>query len=474
MGIRSSWTRPASAGLGILVGLLAAATPVRAQGGWDQAYGNLANTSFVNITTHVPVAPRWAFQLDGAVSAGGPSVDSKSGTIYVGTANGTFWSLLPNGDFHCSRSFRNSTITSTPAIFPNGDIAILVTRPFGEANQTALARLTPNCGLVWQVDLPQRRSGEPSSASGSVKIWTLNGLSFLFVHGRYTIDIDLTTAAPESFHELLVYDGEGRIFARHQTGNWCIDIGGGLGWEITDLWDVLTSFWPTVGSVPPLYETYGWPDSTPAIMDSNIRDLATPSRPLVAVTDHNCAVSLDVFQFSPAAAAADRLVKRWGTKVDSDGTRLSSPAVTPEGLIALGTSGHRVRVYDAVTRTLKWSYDTIEPAMHPPALAPDAWIVPSDYRVHFLKPTTGGLLGTARPQPFLKGSSVGGVASSLNEVVVPHFEELGIWSHDLLSLTHALRDEHFRTSSPALDAAGRLYVVAQTNERSVLFAFGPP
>ena len=483
MRTRSSWTRLAYAGLGIFGGLLLAATPGGAQG-WDQAYGNLANTGFVNTTTHIPVSPRWIFQLDGSVSAGGPSVNGKDGTIWVGTANGTLWGFQQDGSVRCSRSFKESTITSTPAFFKNGDLAILFSQAVSGSTgkQTSLARVTSACTVVWQVQLPQGRPTLPSTATGSVKIWTRNGVPFLFVHARQTINVDLTTADPESFHELLVYDEAGKIFARRQTGNWCITVSGGGGFLSAnaagdpiygDIWNFLT-FWPPLDVASPLYRAFGWPDSTPAIMDSTIRGYSTPLRPLVAVTDHNCAVSLDVFQFDPDSAPEDRLLKTWGTEVESRGTLLSSPTVTPEGLVVFGTSGHRVRMYDLLSRSLRWSYDTTYPVMHPPALAPDAWIVPSDRLVHLLKPVTGGLLGTARPQPFPILGSLAGLAASLNEVVVPNFDELGIWSHDLVSLTHARTNDVFRTSTPALTPEGRLYVVGQTIEKSWLMAFGPP
>lgn len=195
--------RPGLAGLGVLVGLLAAPCG-QAQGTWTQAYGNPANTGFVNATTNLPVAPRWAFQLDGPVSAGGPAVSpNKDGRVYVATAVGTVWSFNANGDFHCSRAYKGTTITSTPAILPNGDLAILITRPVGDAHQTSLARLTADCGEVWHVDLPVWAPGFTSTASGSVKIWTLNGTSFLFVHGRYTTNVNVLSHDPESFDELL-------------------------------------------------------------------------------------------------------------------------------------------------------------------------------------------------------------------------------------------------------------------------------
>jgi hypothetical protein len=448
--------------LGILAGLLAAAAPGGAAGGWDQAYGNLANTSFVNATTNVPVVANWSFTLDGEVGTSGPAVDSVSGVIYLGTANGTFWSFLPDGNVHCQRIFKEMKILSVPAIFPNGDIAILVTRPLGDKRQTALARLAPDCGVVWKVDLPTM-FGNPSFTSGSAKIWTLDGNPFIFVHVLFS-NWDLSLP-PESFHELVVFDERGQIFARHPVGATCIELRGG-GWFRKT---------PPAELAPQVTVTNDWPDSTPAILDLPLHGFSTPRSPLVAVTEHRCHPRLEVLQFDPAAATVPgRLIKRWGAYTESEGTKMSGPAVTPEGLIVFGTSGYRVRIYDLNTLSLKCSFDSTYSVMHPPALTPDAWIVPAEYAVHFLKPGTDTLAPTARPQPYYTLGSATGLAASLNEVVVPNLQELGIWAHDLRSLTHALTAQEFRTSPPALTPEGRLYVVAQTTEKSVLYAFGPP
>ena len=473
--MRTRWggTRRISAGLGILAGLLAASAPGRAAGGWDQAYGNLSNTSFVNATTNVSVVPNWSFTLDGEVGTSGPAVDTASGTIYLGTANGTFWALLPDGNVQCQRIFKGSKISSVPAIFPNGDIGILVTRPAGEKQQTALARLAPDCSVVWQVDLPTM-FGNPSFTSGSAKIWTLDGNPFIFVHVLFS-NWDLSLA-PWSFHELVVFDERGQIFARHPVGSTCIELHGG-GWFSADAKPPKSSSGsePPAELAPQVTVTTDWPDSTPAIMDSPLHGFSTPRSPLVAVTDHSCHPRLEVLQFDPAAATVPgRLVKRWGADTESEGTKMSSPAVTPEGLIVFGTSCYRVRIYDLNTLSLKCSFDSTYTVMHPPALAPDTWIVPSEYAVHFLKPGTDSLAPTARAQPHYTLGSATGLAASLNEVVVPNLQELGIWAHDLRSLTHALVHDEFRTSPPALTLEGRLYVVAQTTEKSVLFAFGPP
>lgn len=460
-----------SAGWGILVALLAAAVPAGAEG-WDQAYGNLANTSFVEGTTNVPVVPNWSFTLDGEVGTSGPAVDSTSGTIYLGTESGSFWAFRPDGNVHCQRIFKGSKISSVPSIFPNGDVAILLTRPVEEdKRQTALARLAPDCSVIWQFDLPTM-FGNPSSTSGSPKIWTLDGNSFVFVHVLFSnYDVSL---APYSFHELVVFGERGQIFARHPVGAKCIDLHGGGAFAAGGRSRKGSGELPAEVA-PQVSVTEGWPDSTPAILDSPLRGFSTPQSPLVAVTNHACRPRLEVLQFDPAAPTVPgRLVKRWGAYTESLGTKMSSPAVTPEGLIVFGTSGYRVRIYDLGTLSLRCSYDSTYVVMHPPALAPDAWIVPSEYAVHFLKPGTDALTETVRPQPRYTLGSATGLAASLNQVVVPNLQELGIWTHNLQVLTHALTAQEFRTSPPALTRQGRLYVVAQTNEKSVLFAFGPP
>lgn len=468
MRTRKRGTRHLAAGWGMVVAMLAVAAPAA---GWDQAYGNLSNTSFVNAITKVPVVANWAYQLDGEIGMGGPAVDPVSGTIYLGTANGTFWAFQPDGNVQCKRNFKGpAAIHSIPAVFPNGDIAILVTRALDETRkQTALVRMASNCDVVWQVDLPVLTW--PSTATGSAKIWTLDGQSFIFVHAANSKpDV---TFAPYTFHELVVYDDNGQLFARHPVGEGCVELHGGGRFRAGGRSPKGIGDSPAGGLAPQLSVFSDWPDSTPAILDKPLHGFATPRAPLVAVTEDHCKVRLEVLQFDPALPELNRLVKRWGDHSEEEGVRLSSPAVTPEGLIVFGTSCYKVRIYDLNTLSRK-SFDATYRVVHPPALAPDVWIVNSEYAVHFLKPGTPGLAETARPQPHYTLGSATGLAASATEVVVPNLQELGIWTHDLRVLTHALTAQEFRTSSPALTPEGRLYVVSQTNPLSILYAFGPP
>ena len=456
----------------LLAAVAAFAAPRAAEAEWDQAFGNPANTGFVDIATNLPVAASWAHQLDGPVSFAGPAV-SKKGLIWIGTTTGTLWSFQAGGTPHCTHSF-DGAIVATPAIFPGDDVAVLISRPEGDRHQTSLARVDSSCGLRWRVELPSPH-GFPSHTSAAVKIWTLNGASFLFVHTVSTAawDEEIEDGEGQSLNEVIVYDDGGEIFARRRTGKACIDVSGGAVFEDWgDLWDFLTGWLPSAGEAPLLYEIYGWPDSTPAILDADIRGISTPGRPAVVVTEHNCAVvSLDVLQFLPDAPTFDqRLVKQWRRNVTSQGTLLSSPAVTREGRIAFGTSDHRLLVFDIATQDWLWSYDARSPVMEPPVMAPGLWIARSDYRTHFLSPA-GDEVPTARPQPFPSGGGVGAMAASKTEVVVPNFLELGFWTHDLTGLTHALTDWRFHSSSPALTADGRVYVVAQTEDKAVLIGF---
>ena len=459
--------------------LLLAAVPGLAQGDWNQAYGDIGNSSSVSIATDIGVRPLWSVQLNGPVAWSGPAI-GRGETVYVGTTNGIFNAFWPDGKFRCAVFFPGGVFTSTPAVLPGGEVAVLFQRPAAPGMQGFLALLSEDCKPIWETELPRWTQDGNSVSSGSVKVWTLasTGASFLFVHARNTRQADVSTPNPDdgTFNELLVYTTDGRLFARHPVGNVCLYLHGGGSGVLNDLWDFLTSLWPSTGTLPPLYEQLGWPDSTPAIMDTVIRGSSTPSQPLVAVTDI-CA-ELKVLQFRPEAAAmSDRLVKTWSTFADERETLLSSPAVTPEGLVAIGTSTHRLKVYDLATRSLSWQVETKYPVEHPPAMAPGVWFTLSEFIGWLYDPNTHGLAPTARPQPYGIDGALGAPAASLTQAFLPTFGGLEVWSHDLQILAHPLQHEHFHTTNPALSASGRLYVVGQAAEpleSSVLYAFGPP
>jgi outer membrane protein assembly factor BamB len=459
-------------GIARVVLFLSLAVSTSSHAEWNQAYGTLGNTGFVDIPTDLPVASRWAYQLDGPVSAGGPSV-APDGTIYVGTANGTLWGFNPDGTPRCRFNFPSSTITSVPAIVPGGDVVIVLQR-FVERDETQgdLVRANANCQPVWQVELPHDEPAFRSVSSGSAKVWSLNGEPFFFVHSRFSRLFDPLTPGESTFHELLVYDKEGNLFARHGVGSGCLRVSGSAGVDLGDVWDVLTFWWPTVGSVPPLYESYGWPDSTPAILDTLLAEYSTPSSPLVAVTEHEgyCHGELRVFQFFPVAPKPEeRLVERWRKTVDKEAL-LSSPAVTADGRVAIGTSNNYLRVYDLATKSQAWAKELKGPMAHPPAITPNIWFAGSDNHLHLLKPT-GSLIAMTPSNPRIVRSRMSPFAASQTEVVVLNYDEASILTHDLHGQTHAAAGWIFRTSHPALHSDGSLYVVAQTGEKSVLIAY---
>jgi hypothetical protein len=352
---------------------------------------------------------------------------------------------------------------------------MLLSRRAGDEVQGELALFSPDCKTIWTRPLPQWTPERHSIALGSVKVWThpSTGASFLFVHSRSTRQLDVTIPRALTGNEILVYTTDGQLFARHPVGQACVDIGGGVDWS--GVWDFITGFVVHVGPPPPLYEQFGWPDSTPAIMDSNIRGYATPSQPLVAVTDTQCEVELNTFQFRPLAATeADRLRETWVKVTDhTDGARLSSPAVLPEGKIVVGSSTHRLRLYDLPSQTLVWEKDTKEPIMHPPAMAPGIFFTITDYFGWLYSPD-GSPIVTQRVQPMESGGTLAASAASLTQAFVPGFEGLEVWSHDLQNLAHPLRDDDFSTSNPAVSPGGRVYIVGQRDGRGTLFAFGPP
>lgn len=459
-----------------MAAMLLAALPGLAQQDWNQAYGSIGNNGFVEVETHIGVSPRWSVELEGPVEWGGPALDSKSGTIYLGTTNGVFSGFWRDGTLRCSVSFVGGVITSTPAVLPDGRVAVILQRFEGPDMQGFLALLTEDCQPRWTVELPRWSPDRNSVASGSVKVWASRTNQFLFLYGRGTRLADATNADLATWDEVLVYTTDGQLFARHPVGDACIEVGGG-GWDnpLGDVWDFLSGFWPSVGTVPPLYEQLGWPDATPAIMDTPIDGVSSPSEPLVAVTG-GCKAELEVLRFRPdVTTMAGRLIKTWSTSVDDKGTRLSSPAVTPEGHVAIGTSSRRLKVYNLPTHSSVWDVGTEEPVMHPPSMAPGVWLTVTDYKAWLFDPATGDEVPTVRPQPFRHDGSLGASAASLTQGSVPNFSGLEVLSYNLQIITHPLQGEKFRTSNPALSPDGRLYVVGQTeDDKAVLFAFGPP
>jgi outer membrane protein assembly factor BamB len=438
----------------------------------------MGNTSFVDVKTSIGVVPRWSLQLEGTVEWGGPALGA-DGTIYLGTSNGRFHAVWPDGSLRCSVGFRDGIFTSTPAVLPTGDVAILLNRRVGEQVQGALVLLSADCKPLWERELPRWNMELQSIALGSVKVWSdrRSGATFLFVHSRFTRQRDITVPRALTSNELLAYTPDGQLFARHPVGQSCIDVSGGGGLA-EDIWDFIGDhFVVDTSDIPPLYQQFAWPASSPAIMDSEIQGFSTPAEPLVAVTDaqDGCEPELNVLQFLPAAATVEsRLRMTWFKVLDhTDRAQLSSPAVLPEGKIVVGSSTHRLRLYDLPSQALVWEKDTKEPVMHPPAMTPGTYFTITDYKGWLYSPV-GQLIVTQRVQPMKTGGSLAASAASSTQAFVPGFEGLKVWSHDLQDIAHPLQDESLFTSNPALSAGGRVYIVGQRDGRGTLYAFGPP
>lgn len=471
--LRIRWKSLAACGL--LGAALLAPAPGQAQFDWNQAYGNLGNTSFVNVQTQIGVSPLWSFRLDGPVEWGGPAL-GPDGTIYLGTTNGRLQAIRPDGTPRCTAAFPSAAFTSTPAVLANGNVAVLFQRKTGEVEQGEMALLSADCKVLWNRELPKWSPEIASVSSGSVKVWkpASSMSSFLFVHTRRTRQMDVTVPRADTANELLVFSEEGQLFARQAVGQGCVRVhGGAIDWGglFGDVWDYV---WPSAGSVPPLYEQFGWPDSTPAILDSTIRGFASPSQPLVAVTDDACDPELITFQFRPGAAMPDRLRETWRKRLDNtEGTKLSSPAVLPEGNIVVGSSTHRLRFYHLPTQRLVWEVDTGDPVMHPPSIAPGILFTLTEL-TGWLYDLNGNVIPTGRVQPMYPGGTLAASAASLTQAFIPSFKGLDVWWHDLYHMAHPLRDQDIVTSNPIVSPGGRVYVVGQKEAQGVLFAFGPP
>lgn len=466
------------AALGLLLLALAAA-PGAAQP-WNQAYGNGNNTSFRTVQSAMSLAPAWRFPLAGLASWAGPAV-AADGTVWVGTTNGVLHAVNPNGTQRCSLSFGAASITSTPAVLPNGQVGILFHRPDvadPTKNQTSLALVSPGCSILWSQPLPRLDRKYPSTATGSVKLWTSDRMSgsFLFVHGHETNErFFLDDPDRNQTSEILVYAEDGTLFARHPLSRDCFRVSGGGGFDSwSDFFDWATSWWPEAGTVDPLYTIFGWPDSTPAVVSTKLTGLADPTEPMIAVTDHFCEPRLETYQLHPSVTNFDlRLTQTWSKKIVGEGTLLSSPAVTETGIVYVGSSDNRLRAFDLLGNGLLWEKDTKQPVMHPPAVTPAVLYAQTDTLLWSFQPD-GSLFPTGSfTQPWSGGSKVGAGAANQIETVFGHYKEWTSLTPDMHNQGHALTHDHFQSTNPAITASGRVYVITQTDpKRAELVALG--
>jgi len=326
---------------------------------WKQFHGGATNAGYMNVSNGTQLTPKWQKPLPlGSVSYSSPAIAS-DGTIYVGTTTGALVAVYGDGSgikwsFQSNGMFANPTIVSSPAIGQDGDIYFTLV-------QLAIPTQIPQFGTVLMkigADGTFKNSFQFAQTNGfgypyttaSPKLLDYNGGEYIFIVSRgslFVFDKSLNAIAQHRIN------CSGDLTEPTLPGTWDFDLldpqhyygvqGGG------HFFDVFQN--PTTGY---------WIDPTVAVITNvNGQDLASP---MVAAPLNHC--GLEGFSFTPPPNAA--LAPKWFAPRTNE-ELLSSPAISDDGEVVIGSSSGWLFSYDVVSGNGKWIYNTHEPMMATPA-----------------------------------------------------------------------------------------------------------
>src|SRR5262245_9285899 len=163
MAMNPYW-RPIGAALIILSSQLA--TTVPADGAWDHAHGDGANSGFARVDTAPAGPPRQLNVQLGILSSGVGPVVGPSGVLYVGTADGRLLAFQPDLNPAWNRSLPGRSLAS-PVVGADGSVYIASVRRTrepsggGERYDSTLHKFSAGGGAFWAVPLPVRPVNPP-------------------------------------------------------------------------------------------------------------------------------------------------------------------------------------------------------------------------------------------------------------------------------------------------------------------------
>jgi hypothetical protein len=214
-----------------------------------------------------------------------------------------------------------------------------------------------------------------------------------------------------------------------------------------------------------------WPDPTPALIQTpHTQD----KRPWVIVADSRCA--LNAFTWDPVART---LELKWSIDDPAD-ARYSSPTVSPEGFLAVGTSTGFVKAYRLDSGVPWWEYATGEAMIGTPLFSRghsyNYCFASSDTHLYELVPN-----GTLSRKIDLHGSTKASPAQSRDRVYIS--STAGLFSYPYIGpggggvsvpgLPFLYDTKPSGKSSPAIAPNGAIYNVTQNYLRAYQ-RFDPP
>lgn len=397
---------------------------------WRQFHADGHNTGFVLTNTSYALRPAWEAPV-GNVLYSSPVLDA-DGNLYVGNVAGVLISVSPSGDIRWrSQMPGDGSILASPAVDSSGQVYVITTDQAAGGMRSSLHAVRRTTGgVIWTREFG---AGEFSTASPKTRQGREGDEVFVHLH-----------RGAGSF--LQVYDGQGRQLRRHGVVNSCpITSSSSIGDFLGKMWDFLSNYDGSFDpSGVPIYETFGWPTPTLALIDQ------APGDDTLIVVAAQCGVyayrwNTPTFEY------------RWGHHFEK-GRLWSSPVVIGNAVV-IGSDDGRVRAWNLATGDKLWEFSLgrLDYVLATPASnGRDVFLV-SGTQITVLDSVNGTLLN----QRGLSNAdwSLASPAASSRHLFVNTRNEIRTYSLDLQTISHdpALAGG---LSSPAISPEGTLYVVS--------------
>ncbi len=324
---------------------------------WSQYQVNESNTGFIPHQTEPAIAPSWTLQT-GSIGYASPII-GPDGTVYIGTLDGQLFAVDPRGSIRWKKDLKighaNSKVTASPAVDRQGNIYVIDSYARQEANHSlgeTTRRLKIDSILhcfdelgnkKWQFLLPQ--GTDPNTrlkySLSSPKILegeNLNTTIFMTM---------ITTEEANTSYYLLAVSQDGTLLEKRQHASYPPEpLTGHTDWG--GIWD---SIWDFISS-PIDFDTSGLPSAESISKEVYLKLVGKPS-PSLAISSslRNQQNPLIIFEDGVRKLGAyewqnNDLRLLWD-KTDRNFRYRSSPALFPNGTIAIGQGDGKVVSYNA-------------------------------------------------------------------------------------------------------------------------------
>lgn len=403
---------------------------------WRQVHSDSSNSGTVLVKSDFALASEWSAEV-GSTPNSSPVVGADE-TIYLSNGDGELVAVGPDGNERWRQMFTNQVL-SAPAVGPDDSVYVIANQPLGTDPQSYSGILHKRDGAngagICQANLPGAAFSPPTvlGTAGSAYLFAISGT------GLHVFN--------QSCTEVLT----------QQVGSGCPITG--TSWLTELLKDILDLFKDAFDPTDPGID----------FDESGLRPPSQPKTVAVAPIENSDGEAVVVFS-RPCYISAQRftpqppmLTSMWSDAFD-DPHYVSSPAISPGGIVVVGIDNGKVLAYDLFGESHKrrWEYDAGEPVLATPAWYALDVVVPSISKLHVLQGSTGNKRYTTE----LDGATAASPATSANRIHVSTSRAFESFTPDLVSSFHN-GNVWSASASPAIGCDGTVYAVGGTR----LYAF---